>query len=78
MVFHRQGCVAKSSTKVTTLPPVSRLALTLKSSFSLAHLFFNGLLRLGPESRLAALLREAWSGGVVVAGPSGTDRGIFR
>jgi hypothetical protein len=35
-----------------TLPPVSRLALTLKSSFSLAHLFFNGLLAEGaPEPR---------------------------
>ncbi len=46
MVFQRHGCVAKSSTKVTTLLPVSRLALTLKSSLSLAHLFFNGLLDL--------------------------------
>ncbi len=54
MVFERRGCVAKSSTKVPTLPPtsakgfggqaVSRLALALKSSFSLARLFFNGLL----------------------------------
>jgi hypothetical protein len=54
MVFRRHGGVAKSSTKVTTLPPpfakatedkpVSRLALTPKSSFSLARLFFNGLL----------------------------------
>jgi antitoxin YefM len=44
MVFRRHGCVAKSSTKVTTLLPVSRLALTPKSSFSLARLFFNGLL----------------------------------
>ncbi len=46
MVVQRHGCVAKSSTKATTLPPVSRLALTLKSSFSLAHLLFNGLLEL--------------------------------
>ncbi len=54
MVFEHLGCVAKSSTIVPTLPtnsakalvdrPVSRLALTLKSSFSLARLFFNGLL----------------------------------
>ena len=49
MVFRHHGCVAKSSTKVTTLPPVSRLALTPKSSFSLARLFFNGLLRLARD-----------------------------
>jgi hypothetical protein len=53
MVFRRQGCVAKSSTKVPTLlppfakasgdKPGSRLALAPESSFSLSRLSFNGL-----------------------------------
>ena len=73
MVFRRHGCVAKSSTKVTTLPssfakatadkPVSRLALTPKSSFSPARLPFNGPLAAniagGPE--LVALVDYAVS-----------------
>ena len=40
-----QLCVAESSTKVTTLPPVRRLDLGRNLSFSLLPYFFNGLLR---------------------------------
>jgi len=36
--------VAESSTKPTGLPPVRLLDLGRNLSFSLAHLFFNGLL----------------------------------
>jgi len=43
-----QLCVAESSTKVPTLPPVRRLDLGRNLSFSLLPYFFNGLLAVTP------------------------------
>jgi len=56
-----QLCVAESSTKPTGLPPVRLLDLGRNLSFSLAHLFLNGLLGVegGDESIRVTDRRDA-------------------